>query len=174
AGQDHLGWTRARMRRSARRVSHLPARHPPDPAATVLPCNERTALLHGVRLRRQSCRRTAGRPGSTSHPFAWLADNSIPRRVSNRTVTRGPRVVHRGDSYLDGARFCAPATRAHCRMKKLVIAGLLGWSAVASAAPFREYPIGDEIKTNAMTIIAVYLPPVTMDMPGHDHGDMEK
>lgn len=51
-------------------------------------------------------------------------------------------------------------------MIALLVAGLL-------AAPFREYPIGDEIQTNAMTIIAVYLPPVTMDTPGHDHADME-
>ena len=44
----------------------------------------------------------------------------------------------------------------------------------AMAAPFREYPIGDQIETNHMAIVAVYLPPVTMDMPGHDHGDMEQ
>ena len=43
----------------------------------------------------------------------------------------------------------------------------------ASAAPFREYPIGDEIATNAITVAAVYLPPVTMDMPGHEKHDME-
>lgn len=59
-------------------------------------------------------------------------------------------------------------------MKRLLIAGLLGWSTVTFAAPFREYPIGDEVETNSMTIAAVYLPPVTMDMPEHDHADMEK
>ena len=45
---------------------------------------------------------------------------------------------------------------------------------VCAAAPFREYPIGDEIKTNQLKVAAVYLPPVTMDSPGHDHADMEK
>ena len=57
-------------------------------------------------------------------------------------------------------------------MKAILIALLM--TAPAIAAPFREYPIGDEIQTNAMSIIAVYLPPVTMDTPGHDHDDMEK
>ncbi len=57
-------------------------------------------------------------------------------------------------------------------MKAILIALLM--AAPAMAAPFREYPIGDEIQTNAMTIAAVYLPPVTMDTPKHDHTDMEK
>ena len=59
-------------------------------------------------------------------------------------------------------------------MKLLLIAGLIGVSAAAMAAPFREYPIGDQIETNHMTVVAVYLPPVTMDAPGHDHGDVEQ
>lgn len=32
-----------------------------------------------------------------------------------------------------------------------------------AAAPFREYPIGDSVETNAMEIAAVWLPPVKMD-----------
>jgi uncharacterized protein involved in high-affinity Fe2+ transport len=47
-------------------------------------------------------------------------------------------------------------------------------AAPALGAPFREYPIGDPVETNHMTIVAVYLPPVTMDAPGHDHADMEQ
>jgi uncharacterized protein involved in high-affinity Fe2+ transport len=39
-----------------------------------------------------------------------------------------------------------------------------------AAAPFREFPVGDEITTNSLTIAAVYLPSVTIDMAGHDHG----
>ena len=43
-----------------------------------------------------------------------------------------------------------------------------------AAAPFREYSMGDEIETNHISVAAVYLPPVTMDMPGHDEADVEK
>src|ERR1043166_8914651 len=59
-------------------------------------------------------------------------------------------------------------------MKSLLIAGLVGVNAAALAAPFREYPIGDPIETNHMKIAAVYLPPVTVDSPGHDHADLEQ
>ncbi len=59
-------------------------------------------------------------------------------------------------------------------MRAFLLTILLAVPGVVHAAPFREYPIGDEIETNAMTVAAVYLPPVTMDTPGHEHADMEK
>lgn len=61
-------------------------------------------------------------------------------------------------------------------MKPVFFIALIGLASfvASAAAPFREYPIGDEVETNAMTIAAVYLPPVTMDTLGHDHGDLEK
>jgi uncharacterized protein involved in high-affinity Fe2+ transport len=54
----------------------------------------------------------------------------------------------------------------------IVFAAVAG--SVCSAAQFREYPIGDEITTNAMTVAPVYLPPIKMDMPGHEAHDMEQ
>ncbi len=38
-----------------------------------------------------------------------------------------------------------------------------GRPAAAQDAPFREFPIGDPVKKNAMRVTAVWLPPVTMD-----------
>lgn len=50
-----------------------------------------------------------------------------------------------------------------------VIAVVIAFTQQARAqAPFREYPIG-EAEKNFMTIVAVYLPPITMDTPGHQH-----
>jgi hypothetical protein len=43
----------------------------------------------------------------------------------------------------------------------LAILGLL--SSLVHGAPFREYPIGDNVEKNQMDIAAVWLPPVKMD-----------
>ncbi len=46
-------------------------------------------------------------------------------------------------------------------VSSLAILGLL--SSLANRAPFREYPIGDNVEKNQMDIAAVWLPPVKMD-----------
>lgn len=44
-------------------------------------------------------------------------------------------------------------------------------SSISICAPFKEFPIGEEVVKNHMIIAAVYLPPVTMDheMKHEDH-----